>query len=76
MPEVGAGTTVTILERDGRLIRHVDGLPDRALVYLNGNRYKPEGLPDGFAVSFRVNQSKAELLLEQPSGPSVIRVRQ
>jgi hypothetical protein len=76
VPEVGAGTTVTILEKDGRLIRHIDGLPDRALIFLNGNRYRPEGLSDGFAMSFRVRQSKAELLLEQPSGPSVIRVKQ
>jgi hypothetical protein len=32
-PEQGAGTTVVILERDGRLVRHVDGIPDRALTY-------------------------------------------
>ena len=76
VPEVGTGTTVTILEKDGRLIRHVDGLPDRALIHLNGNRYRPEGLADGFAMSFRTNHSKAELLLEEPSGPSTIRVKQ
>ena len=68
MPEVGTGTTVTILEKDGRLIRHVDGLPDRAPIHLNVNRYRPEGLADGFAMSFRTNHSKAELLLEEPSG--------
>jgi C-terminal processing protease CtpA/Prc len=76
IPEVGAGTTVTILEKEGRLIRHIDGFSDRALTCLNGNRYEPEGLPDGFAVSFRVNQSKVELLLEEPSRSSVIRVKQ
>ena len=74
-PEVGAGTTVTILEKDGRLIRRIQGFPDRALIYLNGNRYRPEGLPDGFVISFRMNQGKTELLLEEPIGPSTIRVK-
>ena len=72
-PEVGAGTTVVILERDGRLIRHVDGIPDRVLNYSRGNRYRVEGLPDGFFISFRGNHDKTELLLETPSGPSIIR---
>lgn len=76
-PEEIAGTTVTILEKDGRLIRHVDnGLPDRALLYLNGNRYGLEGLPEGFAISFRSNHGRTELLLEQPSRSSVMRVKQ
>jgi hypothetical protein len=75
-PTVGRGTTVHILEKDGRLVRHVDGLTDRELVYLNGNRYRPEGLPEGFAISFRTHQGKTELLLEEPIGPSTIRVKQ
>ncbi len=75
MPELGAGTTVVILERDGRQIRHVDGIPDRVLNYLRDNRYRVEGLPDGFFVSFRDNHDKTELLLETPSGPSIIRAK-
>jgi retinol-binding protein 3 len=75
-PEVGAGTTVTILEKDGRLIRRIQGFPDRALIYLNGNRYRPEGLPDGFVISFRKNQGKPELLLEEPVGSPTIRAKQ
>ena len=75
-PAVGRGTTVHILEKDGRLVRHVDGVADRELVYLNGNRYRLEGLPEGFAISFRTDQDKTELLLEEPIGPSTIRVKQ
>ena len=74
-PEVGAGTTVGIFEKDGHLVRHVQGLPDRALIHLKGNRYSLEGLPDGFAIAFRVRDGKPQLLLEQPLGDSVIRVR-
>jgi len=44
--------------------------------YLNGNRYRLEGLPEGFAISFRTDQGKTELLLEEPIGPSTIRVKQ
>jgi hypothetical protein len=67
-PETIAGTTVSIVEKDGGLVRRVDnGLPDRALVYLKGNRYGLEGLPDGFVISFRLNHGKVELLLEEPS---------
>ena len=72
-----AGTTITILEKDGRLIRRVNnGLPDCALTYLKGNRYGEEGLPDGFAISFRSNHGKTELLLEEPARSSIIRVKQ
>ena len=75
-PAVGGGTTVHILEKDGRLIRHIDGLADRELMYLNGNRYRSAGLPDGFVISFRTDQGKTELLLEEPPRPSTIRVKQ
>jgi retinol-binding protein 3 len=76
-PEGIAGTTVTIVEKNGQLIRRVNnGLPDRALVHLKGNRYALEGLPEGFAISFRSTHGRAELLLEEPSRTSVIRVKQ
>jgi hypothetical protein len=45
------------------------------LIFLNGNRYKPEGFPDGFITSFRVKEGKAELLLEVPFGPPTIRAK-
>lgn len=54
-PDSIAGSTVTILEWDGRLIRCIDGLPDQTLLCLNGNRFELEGLHDGFAISFRSN---------------------
>ena len=66
---------MTILEKEGRLVQRVDGFPDVALIFLNGNRYKPEGFPDGFITSFRVKESKTELLLEVPFGPPTIRAK-
>ena len=72
---VGAGTTFVIFEKDGKLLRHVDGFPDRALVYRGGNRYGQEELPEGFAISFRVRDGRTELLLEESGRPSVIRAK-
>jgi hypothetical protein len=74
--ESGAGPTLTILERDGRLMEHTDGSPDVALTLLNGNRYKLEGLPDGAIASFRTHDGKLELLREAPFGPPTIREKQ
>jgi hypothetical protein len=74
--ESGAGPTLTILERDGRLIEHMDGIPDVALTLLNGNRYKLEGLSDGAIASFRTHDGKLKLLHEAPFGPPTIREKQ
>lgn len=75
-PESIAGTTVYIVEKAGRLMRLVDnGVPEHALIHLNGNRYGLEGLPDGYVVSFRSNHGRVELLLEEPSRAPVIRVK-
>jgi hypothetical protein len=74
--EAGPGAAVVILEQEGRLVQRVDGFPDVALTFLNGNRYKPEGFADGFITSFRVKEGKAELLLEVPFGPPTIRAKQ
>ena len=75
VPAIGTGTTVVVLEKDGKLVRHIDGVPDRVLLHLGGNRYGQEGLPSGFTISFRAQAGKMELLLEEPSRSSVIRVR-
>jgi hypothetical protein len=72
----GPGATVTILEKDGRLMEHIDGFPDVALTLLKGNRYKLEGLPDGAIASFRNHDGKTELLREAPFGPPTIREKQ
>jgi len=69
----GPGAAVTILEKEDRLVQRVDGFPDVALIFLKGNRYKPEGFSDGFTTSFRVTGGKADLLLEVPFGPPTIR---
>jgi retinol-binding protein 3 len=74
--ESGQGSTVTILEKDGRLMEHMDGIPDVALTLLNGNRYKLEGVPDGAITSFRIHDGKTELLREAPFGPPTIRAKQ
>jgi hypothetical protein len=71
--EAGAGADVNILEKDGRLIQHVDGFPDVALVFVEGNRYRPEGMPEGTITSFREREGKTELLLEVTFGPPTIR---
>ena len=34
---IGPGPSVTILERDGRLVQHIDDFPDVELVFLKGN---------------------------------------
>jgi hypothetical protein len=75
VPAIGTGTTVVVLEKDGQLVRHIDGLPDRVLMHLGGNRYGQEGLPSGFTLSFRAGAGKMELLMEEPNRSSVIRVR-
>jgi hypothetical protein len=74
--ESGAGPTLTILERDGRLMEHIDGTSDVALTLLSGNRYKLEGLPEGAIASFRTHEGKTELLREAPFGPPTIREKQ
>jgi hypothetical protein len=74
--ESGAGPMLTILEKDGRLMEHMDGFPDVALTILKGNRYKLEGLPDGAIASFRTHDGKTELLREAPFGPPTIREKQ
>jgi hypothetical protein len=74
--EAGPGAALTILEKEGRLVQRVDGFPDVALIFLKGNRYKPEKFPEGFITSFRVKGGKADLLLEVPFGPPTIREKQ
>jgi hypothetical protein len=73
---IGAGTTVVISEKDGQLIWHVDGVQERALIHLGGNRYGRHGLPSGYTISFRAQPGKTELLMEEPNRPSRIRVKE
>jgi hypothetical protein len=74
--QTGPGAAVTILEKDGRLVQHIDGFPDAALVLLKGNRYRPDGFPDEFVTSFRVKDAKTYLLREVPFGPPTLREKQ
>ena len=68
-PPVGPGLPVTILEKDGRLVQHIDGFPDVELVFLKGNRYRCQGcFPEGWISSFRDHDGRTELLLESPVG--------
>ena len=76
VPVIGAGTTVVISEKDGQLIWHVDGVQERVLIHLGGNRYGRQGLPTGFTISFRAQSGKTELLMEEPNRPSRIRIKQ
>jgi hypothetical protein len=76
IPQPGPGAPVTVLEKGDRLVQHVDGFPDAALVLLKGNRYGLDGLPDGYVTSFRVKDAKTYLILEVPFGPPTIREKQ
>lgn len=58
-----------------RLVQHVDGFHDVALTFIDGNRYRPDGLPDGFMTSFRLKNGKTDLLLAVPLRPPTIRER-
>ena len=71
--QAGSGPRVTVLEKDGRLICRVEGRPDAALVVLKGNRYTPEGFPDGYVMSFLVKEGSTYLLMEPPLGPPTLR---
>jgi hypothetical protein len=74
--EFGPGATVTILEKDGRLMQHIDGFPDTTLTLLEGNRYRRDGRPEGSITAFRVKDGRTQLLLEVPFGPPTIREKQ
>ncbi|MBV8909235.1 MAG: S41 family peptidase [Gammaproteobacteria bacterium] len=64
---VGQGPSMTILEKDGRLVQQRPaGAPDIPLVLVGGNRYRLEGLPEGHFVSFRVKDGRVQLLREAP----------
>jgi hypothetical protein len=71
--EAGPGAAVTILEKDGRLVQRVDGYADVALIFLKGNRYRPENFPADFVTSFLVRDGRVELLMEVPFGSPTIR---
>jgi hypothetical protein len=74
--EAGPGPAVTILERDGRLVQHIDGAPDVELVLLKGNRYQQQGRAAESVTSFRRQDGRTEMLLEAPFGPPTIREKQ
>jgi retinol-binding protein 3 len=58
--------------RDGSLYQQIAGTPDYRLVSVSGNRYRIEGLPEGFFSIFTVRDGKTHLLLEQPQGPMLL----
>jgi hypothetical protein len=74
--EAGSGASLTILEKEGRLIQHMDGLADVALIFVKGNRYQREGRPDGSITSFRLSDGNTELLLEGQFRTPSIRQKQ
>lgn len=76
LPLGAPGVTVTILEKDGKLVQRVPGFPEATLVHLEGNRYHPEGVADAFVTSVRVKYGKTDLLLEGPSGPAILLQKQ
>jgi hypothetical protein len=59
---------LTVEARDGELYLIVPGNPESRLVSVGPNRYKIDGLPDGFFSNFSKKDGKIMLLLEQPQG--------
>jgi hypothetical protein len=59
---------LTIEARNGDLFLNVPGNPESKLVSVGPNRYKIDGLPDGFFANFRTKDEKIHFLLEQPQG--------
>ena len=59
---------LTIEARNGDLYLNVPNNPKAKLVSIGPNRYKIDGLPDGFFTNFRIKNEKIQLLLEQPQG--------
>ena len=57
-----------IVARDGNLYQIVPGNPEARLVSVGPNRYKLDGLPNGFSSNFTIKEGKIQLLLEQPQG--------
>jgi hypothetical protein len=74
--EAGFGPPLTILESGSRLMEHVDGSPDVALILISGNRYKLEGFSEGVFRTFRVSDGQTEMLLEAGNGPPMLRQKQ
>lgn len=59
-----AGFDIEIKMQDGRLVAVVPGQPTYILENVSGRRYKLNGAPDGFFMTFK----DTELFLEQPQG--------
>jgi hypothetical protein len=72
----GQGAAVTIHQKDGRLVQSVGGSAGVPLAFINGNRYKLEGLPEGSFTSFRLKEGKVQLLREAPGALPRIREKQ
>lgn len=55
----------TVEERDGKLLLRLSGAPDAVLVPVMGNRYRLDGFPDGFFVTFLDRNGRLSFLQEQ-----------
>ena len=59
-----AGFDIDVKMQDGKLVAVVPGQPTYVLENVGGRRYKLNGAPDGFFITFK----DTELYLEQPQG--------
>jgi hypothetical protein len=62
-------------ERGGKLLLRLPGAPDAVLVPVVGNRYRLDGFPDGFFVTFLDRNGRLSFLQEQP-GSALIFTKQ
>ena len=73
---VGQGPSVTVVEDEGRLLQRAAGARDVPLLSVGGNRYRLEGLAEGYFTSFRLKDGKVQLLREAPGFMPRIREKQ
>jgi retinol-binding protein 3 len=59
---------VTIIAKDGDLYQHLPPYADAKLIPAGGNRYKLEGLSEGYFVTFILKDGKIQMLGELPQG--------
>ena len=71
-PAPSFNATFTVEERGGKLLLRLLGAPDAVLVSVTGNRYRLDGFPDGFLVTFLDRDGRLSFLQEQPGSALVV----
>jgi len=70
-----SGPTVTIAERNGALVQEIEGVGEAMLIRVSGNRFIPQGSPDGNYTSFLIKNGRLQMVMEDPPGPPALRIK-